>query len=268
MKIQKIYDKGSREINEDELLIQDNLFAVFDGATSLIKYVNEKGETGGRLAAKIAKEVFSKNDKPLNGLAEGANDKILEEMKKVGINSNQKESLWSAAVAAIKINKEEIEFFTIADCLILVIFKDGYHKLLVDYFDFDLESMKKWKELANKKVKDIFNILLKDEIELRRQANVKFGVLNGEKEARKFFEFGKIDLKDIKSIILFTDGLLIPKEDPEAPEDWDLFVKLYQEKGLVGILNFVRSLEKTDPLCWKYPRYKQHDDVAAIGIDF
>jgi len=35
--VQKIYSKGSRKISEDELLIKDNLFAVFDGATRMLK---------------------------------------------------------------------------------------------------------------------------------------------------------------------------------------------------------------------------------------
>ena len=56
--IPKIYDKGSGKINEDELLIKDNLFAIFDGASSLIPYENEKGETGGKIAAEIAKKSF------------------------------------------------------------------------------------------------------------------------------------------------------------------------------------------------------------------
>ncbi len=43
--VQKIYDKGSRKINEDEMLIKDNLFAVFDGATSLVPYTNLKYKT-------------------------------------------------------------------------------------------------------------------------------------------------------------------------------------------------------------------------------
>ncbi len=53
MLIQKIYNKGSVKLNEDELLIKEDLFVVFDGATSLVKFINKKGETGGKLASKI-----------------------------------------------------------------------------------------------------------------------------------------------------------------------------------------------------------------------
>src|SRR3989338_2247001 len=40
------------------------------------------------------------------------------------------------------------------------------------------------------------------------------------------------------------------------------------EGGLEKIKDYVRGLEKDDPECWKYPRYKQYDDIAAISISF
>ena len=68
-KIQKIYSQGSGKTNEDVLLIKKNLFAVFDGATSLVGYADKIGKTGGRIAAEIAKDIFSKNSGSLKNLA-------------------------------------------------------------------------------------------------------------------------------------------------------------------------------------------------------
>ena len=47
-----------------------------------------------------------------------------------------------------------------------------------------------------------------------------------------------------------------------------MFVKLFLNGGLREVKDFVRNLEKNDPKCWKYPRYKQYDDIAAISISF
>lgn len=124
------------------------------------------------------------------------------------------------------------------------------------------------KNLAAQKVKNIRAELIEQIIKVRREANVTYGFLTGEKEAERFFELGKIPLANVRSLVLFTDGLLIPKRDVEKPEKWPLFVKLYQSGGLEGLADYIRELEKTDPYCWKYPRLKQHDDMAAIGIDF
>jgi hypothetical protein len=62
--------------------------------------------------------------------------------------------------------------------------------------------------------------------------------------------------------------LILPKENPEDQDDFNRFVEIFLEGGLERVKNYVRDLEKTDPECWKYPRYKQYDDIAAISISF
>ncbi|MBI4779385.1 hypothetical protein HY797_02955 [Candidatus Falkowbacteria bacterium] len=110
LKIQKIYSQGSRKINEDELLIKDNLFAVFDGATSLVGFKNKQGKTGGKIAAEIAKNIFTKNSGSLKNLAIQANNKIRVAMIECGINANNKEEIWSAGFAAVRIKKRSLNF--------------------------------------------------------------------------------------------------------------------------------------------------------------
>jgi len=43
-------------------------------------------------------------------------------------------------------------------------------------------------------------------------------------------------------------------------------IKLHQKSGLVLILEKIRNLESSDPDCDEYPRFKPHDDIAAIAI--
>jgi hypothetical protein len=267
LKIQKIYSRGSGKINEDEFLIKDNLFAVFDGATSLIGYADKRGRTGGRIAAEIAKDIFSQNSSSLKNLAIITNKKIRAAMIKSSINVKNKEEIWSAGFAAVRIKKREIEYASILDCLILVIFKNNSHKLLNPYINHDLTDLISWKKLADRKTKNIRSEMKVRLIKTRKAAGIKYSSLNGLENVEKFLKFGKINLKNIKSIILFTDGFLLPKRDPEREEDWKTFVKLYQARGIKGVLDYVRRLEATDPNCWKYPRVKQYDDATAVSID-
>jgi hypothetical protein len=264
----KVYSQGSGKMNEDEYLLKDNLFVVFDGATSLIPFMSSEGKTGGRLAAEIARKEFSKDGESLFELAENTNNVLVESMRESNIDTSQKEALWMVGAAAVKIHENEIEYFQISDCHILTILKDDTAKLLVDVIDHDLETMKMWKEAALRNEEGNLWEELKPQInKVRRQANIDYGFLNGEKEAVKFFKYGKVKRNNIKSIILFTDGMLIPKTDPEGEEDWNLFAKIYQEKGLTGVLEHVRSTEDSDSKCRKYPRFKIHDDIAAVSID-
>ena len=58
--VSQIQEKGSGIINEDSILVKDDIFGVFDGASSLNKYIDENGKTGGYLASSIVKEIFEK----------------------------------------------------------------------------------------------------------------------------------------------------------------------------------------------------------------
>ncbi len=263
--VESIYSKGISKVNEDEILTKNNSFGVFDGASSLVKFLSKNGKTGGKIAAEIAKKTFSKDDNSLKNLAIKANNIIREKMKSNKININKKEALWSTSAAVIRIKKDYAEFFQIGDSLILVV-KNGKPTIVTKYYDHDIETMIKWKKLADKKENNISEKLREQKIKIRRRVNIRYGDLNGEKDAIKFFNIGKFKLKNIESIILFTDGLLLPKKDPQEKEDWNKFASTYNKLGLKGLLNYVRSIENTDPNCFLYPRFKKHDDIAAIAI--
>lgn len=267
VKIDFIIDEGSSK--EDTHLIKNNIFGVFDGFNSLDRFVNKNGETGGLIAATIAKDTFSKNDKDLKELTIEANQRIKEKMRESYIDINKKISLWGTIFAVIRIKEDSFEWIQIGDSLILVIYKDNTFKLLIDNYDHDKEVLKIWKEMAGQKKEHIRELIDKGPlIELRNKMNITYGCLTGEDEAIKFLKSGTEKLENIKHILIFTDGIIIPKEDPSKEDNWNIFVKLFLEGGLKNVKEFVRSLEKEDPKCWRYPRYKQYDDITAISLNF
>src|SRR4029079_19205507 len=93
MKVDFLTERGSGSVNEDQILMAEPVFGVFDGATSLNKYVDQSGKTGGLLASSIAKETFMKNDKSLLALAMEANGSILHAMQQKGIDTGDKLNL-------------------------------------------------------------------------------------------------------------------------------------------------------------------------------
>jgi hypothetical protein len=263
MKIDYIFDPGSSK--EDSYLIKDNIFGVFDGY-GRDNYRDENGKTGGLLASEIARDTFFKNDKPLKVLAKEANEKIEEEFNRLNLKNHP----WSVVWAVGRIKDNSFEWLQLADSLILVIYENGSFKLLVNDYDLDGRILPLWKELAEKKEKNIMQVLRARGVfdKLNSEENKTYGVMNGQKEVFSFIKQGKEDLKNIKHILLFTDGIFLPKEDPDKEDDWHLFVKLFLEGGLKRIKDYVRNIEKDDPYCWKYPRFKQHDDITAISISF
>jgi len=158
------------------------------------------------------------------------------------------------------------EWVQIGDSLILIIFDDGSFRTIVKEYDQDKKMMILWKKLADKKVENIRAEIDTPLFGLRRRMNVDYGNLNGEKEMVKFLNHGREKLERVKHLLLFTDGLFLPKSDPRKNDNWQRFVDLYLTGGLKALKTFVRQLEQNDPRCWKYPRYKVHDDIAAISL--
>jgi serine/threonine protein phosphatase PrpC len=267
MKVDFVFDEGSKK--EDLYFIEDNIFGVVDGFNSLARFTDKNRKTGGLIAASITRDEFLKNDKDLRTLAIRANQKIKDRMLVLNIDINDKNCLWGTAIAVVRVKDNSFEWAQMGDSLILVIYKDNSFRLLVRDYDHDKEVLSQWKELAEQKRENIREIIGKEAlVKLRNKMNKTYGFLTGEEKAISFLKSGKEELKNIKHILLFTDGLIIPKKDPLKEDDWKKFVKLFLEGGLNNIKNFVRSLEKNDPKCWKYPRYKQYDDIAAISISF
>lgn len=252
--------------SEDKILIKDKLFGVFDGASSLVKYTDKNGKTGGFLAAEILNDYFEKNNGNLVDLTLSANMRLREEMEKQEINTEDRLNLWSSTIAVVRLNEMNFEWAQICDSYILVIYQDNSFKLISKVRDHDRPSLVMLKEHALKKEKNIREKIMDQIIKVRRDANVTYGVLNGDENAKKFLESDTETLNNVKHILLFTDGFLIPKEDPTSDDDFETFVKLYLEGGLQAIKDYVRKLEENDPDCWVYPRFKQHDDIAAIAI--
>lgn len=266
MRIEHLTDKG-KEINEDSYLIGKNLFGVFDGATGLIKYMDNRGNTGGLIASQTAKEVFANNsDKPFLSLTKQTLSEIKRKMTATNMDLTDKAGFWSTSASVVRINDHSIEYMRIGDSPILIIYKNGDLKTF--YVDHDLETAVLWKKLVDEGVKEIRKDprmqaqLLKN----RRETNINYGMLNGEEDALRFVQTGSIPLDEIKNILILSDGALIPKQSPEDPEDFAKIVTLFEEGGLGGIKTYVRELENSDPDCVKYLRFKPHDDLTAIAI--
>lgn len=268
MQVDTLFEKGTGRLNEDFCLIGNNLFGVFDGATSLTGQVYENGHTGGFLASRIAGETFRKNNDSLVNLTRKANTAIADAMTSYGIDLDDKIQLWSTSAAVIRLHHDFFEWVQIGDCLIMVIYQDGTYRILTENFDHDFETLQIWQQISATADKTIQSAL-KDQIAaVRRRMNISYGALNGENTLSSFIHSGTFDYQDIQHILIFTDGLFVPKKDPGDRDDFDLFSRLFQKGGLNHLKETVRGMERSDAACREYPRFKPHDDIAAISLSF
>lgn len=265
-KVRSLLEKGSGEFNEDVLLEEGNLLGVFDGATSLDKRRFQEGLTGGLLAARTAAQSFQDSRCSLDQLAKEANKNIQNALLNESIGLDDRHKLWSTSLAVVHLDENRLEYCQTGDALILFIFKDGSYKVITPDIDIDRDTLHLWKEMQVSPDALIHEVLADQIHKVRLEMNISYGVLNGEPEALEFIRHGYEDLTDVSDILLFTDGLQLPRENPLEEQDWQSFVELYRQGGLQAVRDHVRHLQRQDPACRKYPRFKIHDDIAAVAV--
>ena len=264
--VETLLEKGSGTLNEDVLFQSDALFGVFDGATSLDKRKFAGNLTGGLLAARIAAQTFEKGYGNLALLADQANHRIRNSLLAENVSLSERHRLWSTSLAVVRLAEDHFEYCQTGDAVILLILDDGGYHLVTPAVDIDRETLHLWKQSQAPETTTIHDLLAEQIHRVRLQMNVSYGVLNGEPEAMNFLHHGSRELAGISDILLFTDGLFLPRENPLQGDDWQCLADLYLGGGLQGVRNHVRRLQQEDPACRKYPRFKQQDDIAAVAI--
>ena len=266
-RVRSLLEQGSGEVNEDVLLADGNVFGVFDGATSLGGRRLTHGLTGGLLAATTAARSFQGGNGSLHLLAQQANRRIAE-MQQEECGQQGRHTLWSTSCAVVRLEDNHLEYCQTGDALVVFLYHDGSHRVITPDVDIDRDTLQAWKEMAVAPGMKIHEVLADQIREVRLEMNVRYGVLNGEAEAVDFLRHGHESLAGVSDVLLFTDGLHLPRENPLADNDWQEFVDIYRQGGLSAVHNHVRQLQQQDPDCRRYPRFKTHDDIAALALSF
>jgi len=265
--VHSVYEQGSGRCNEDALLCAPPLYAVFDGASCLCGNMY-KGASGAWWAANTARSVFADTryaDMPLNQLAMRANRAVGAAMEQHGVDTGDSLRVWSASMAAFRVREDVLEYVQIGDSLILCITDKGCF-LPAPYHNHDRETLCRWRTLAEQGVRNL-RIALHDHIcAVRQGMNRTYGVLNGDDRAQDFLHWGTVPLHGVRHVLAFTDGLHLPSESPQDTTDFSALAALVSRQGLHGLHAAVRHAECGDPQCLRYPRFKTHDDIAAVAV--
>ncbi|MEE4164517.1 MAG: protein phosphatase 2C domain-containing protein, partial [Desulfocapsaceae bacterium] len=242
-----VLEQGSGDDIEDVLSVANDLYIVCDGATSISRVPSHPAVSGGRQAAELTAAAFSGNNGSLQYMVRQANNEIFQAMAESAVVMEDRESLWSTSFAALRFSCDYIEWAQSGDCLIVLVFEDGSHELITEPPGQDIVTLQKWKEIGRNEKKTIYQVLAEEIGEVRRRMNRDYGVLNGEAESLDFVRYGVEDVSAVTDILLFSDGLSLPRELPEEAVDISRMVELYRHQGLDGIKRQVRRMEQQDP---------------------
>ncbi|WP_289140781.1 PP2C family serine/threonine-protein phosphatase [uncultured Brevibacillus sp.] len=277
MKVECISIKGSGKSNEDAYVISQakHVFAVVDGVSALVPYENEAGQTGGAIAAELVKRQLEalSEEVALHDSLNMANDALRDCMGKSQIDVTQKEALWGAACAVVRVGEAHIEYAQTGDCMIFVVYADDTVRPLTHLQVNHLESkaFAKWEEGIAQGVGTRAELLERCRdvlIQNRYQANTPggYGVLNGDASARDFIEYGRVNRIAVKALVLLTDGLFMPRPYGGGEPNWEQTVLPIVHKGLQRYTDDLLALENSDPECTSYVRFKKSDDKTGIVL--
>ncbi|MED1725480.1 protein phosphatase 2C domain-containing protein [Brevibacillus parabrevis] len=278
MKLECISIKGTGSTNEDAYVISqaDQVYAVIDGVSSLVPYENRFGQTGGAIAAELVKRKLEimPPDAVLSDYLTFVNEKLRELMRESEIDGKQKEALWGAACAVVRVKEQHIEYAQTGDCMIFAVYEDDTVRPLTfpQVSLLEQNAIARWEDgireglstraELHERCRDIL-------IHNRYQANESggYGVLNGEAACADFIEYGRINRIGLKALVLATDGLFMPRPTGGKGPGWEETVLPIVHKGLQRYTDELIALENNDPECIRYARFKKSDDKTGIVVN-
>ncbi|NBD24451.1 protein phosphatase 2C domain-containing protein [Paenibacillus glycinis] len=280
MKLNVRTQQGVGAWNEDAVVCEESLglFGVLDGATSLAPYRGPGGETGGYLAAQEAAAACIREGHAGTGLPEimtQANARLRAAMGEAGISPDIPEALWSACAVLVRVGSKWIEYAQLGDCMLAVYYADGTIRIAThdQLAHVDDRTKAAWQEGVAAGLTSSAELWAHARSQIvagRALANRTggYGVLNGDDACADFVEYGRISVSNVVSLLLFSDGLYMPKPPGESDRDSAVQIaSLVREMGLPRYMAWLTELEETDPDCTRYPRVKKSDDKTAIWIE-
>lgn len=286
--------QGSGEWNEDALIVRerDGLFGVVDGATSLSPFRAEGGETGGVLAAGIVAETVmgmplgaeadsgagaGEGAGALAGMLAEANRRLAARMAGYGIDPSRKEELWCAGALLVRVRPDAVDFAQAGDCMLVAGYRDGSYRVLTrdQLAAIDRATLRRRAEAAASGIagRDALWRAVLPTIEAgRRLANAPdpegYALLNGDPAFARYIESGTVNRLGLRSLLLMTDGLYVPKADPAEAFDAGETARLVAGMGLEAYAEWLVRYEQADAECVRFPRVKRSDDKTAVLLEF
>lgn len=270
--------KGFPELNEDNVFVNDQFGFVIDGATGYGNIKITEAETDAKWYSTVWKNYLVENlydySKSISEIMNSGLEHVIDRLNNYE-NYKKAEFPPSAAIAVFRIKEDKLEYFVLADCSLLIHFKDGSIKLISkdDIKEIDDRNMqliistakeKNISILEAKKLPHIREVF----VEMFKNRNTPTGgwVLSNSFLAIKHANVGELKLSDIKSILGFSDGFsqifdLFKYMTPEQ-----LSARIYKGEKFEKLYNLLYKLQQQDRDCNKYPRSKIRDDASAIKL--
>lgn len=270
--------KGGREWNEDRCFVCEDFAFVLDGATSLIgnKYSNfdSDAEWFSQTWKNYLQDQLSNKSRSLSEIVKQGIEIIADQYRNLA-KGEKIEDFPSSAVTMFRINNDEIEYFALGDCSMLVL--THYNKCIhiVPEGNGRIDDINK--NLIHYQAKKL-NIGF---LEARKQFNdyiVKGRLLKNKKGGYYTLSdnvvcvdhavCGSFPKHIVKKILLMSDGFSQVFDTFEIVSKENLCKKINTYNDAKKYFNKLEKQQNKDSLCNKHLRFKKQDDTTLVYYEF
>lgn len=221
MKLTYFCHNISENRNEDSILVdtENNIYGVFDG-----KSIDNK-----ILPAQIFTESMREFEGDLKGKIINANENLrrkhleiynIEDFNEV---SNNFKNVCSGVAIQIDKDHKFMEFLHTGNCMLSVQYKNYRVELLTE---------------------DKLSDYLTEDNEYLLQLTDDIPIFDGSMAVNEKLTTKKIDISNIKKILIISDGLLINKEEKDFRRVWEMSTLYAFSKNILDLDNYVKFQEK------------------------
>lgn len=278
-RIDALYSQGTADHREDGFVVNPPFLGVIDGFSAPYHYkmfpLLFNGGSGGEMVRRVTLETFySAVTSSVEDLILQANQRIAEAQMSHGISDKEADLLSGASFVFANLSDSSLEIIQGGDCLAVWGYRSGKFGATKNQaylhvsknLEIIADLMKKhggdaremWVEfspiLSGRRRQDINN----------PKSEAGYAVLNGQATIRDCWQKSQIPAKNIKYILLFSDGF-IPYHLTENTKDMaEYVISLYESGGLDRMLRRKRKVDKKN----SKSSYIAQDEATALAITF
>ncbi|GAA0814382.1 protein phosphatase 2C domain-containing protein [Clostridium tertium] len=264
--------------NEDKITIIEGSAWILDGATGLTgKRITEK-ETDALWYVEALDDYLKKHinsSKDIKEIIKNAIKEVKEKYSKYdGFNDLEEIDYPCAALALVRFNSKELEYYVIGDCTLIYSQENESIKEIVDRKLIGLEEniLRKMCEVSkvnNISVLDARKLCNDEVISVRKLKNKLNGywILEFNEDAVDRGLYNKISINGEISICITSDGFSQFYDTFNLAQDYKAFINLLKESNVEAIFNTLYEEQEKDSNCNDYPRLKKRDDTSIIYFE-
>ena len=264
--------------NEDKITIIEGSAWILDGATGLTgKRITEK-ETDALWYVEALDDYLKKHinsSKDIKEIIKNAIKEVKEKYSKYdGFNDLEEIDYPCAALALVRLNSKELEYYVIGDCTLIYSQENESIKEIVDRKLRGLEEniLRKMREVSkvnNISVLDARRFCNDEVISVRKLKNKLNGywILEFNEDAVDRGLYNKISINGEISICITSDGFSQFYDTFNLAQDYKAFINLLKESNVEDIFNTLYEEQEKDSNCNDYPRLKKRDDTSIIYFE-